>query len=155
MRFPLQFNRQQLTQWLPQRGALFACQQLQVLDALNYVGTARWDADHACLDGHFPGQPMVPGILLIEAATQLAGAGLASAADATGQSTPARGIGVLARVRNASFRQAVLPGQNIEFAIRCRVRPGASVEVFADASYQGQAVAQLETLVVYRPISAT
>lgn len=35
------------------------------------IGTIRFPADHPALPGHFPGRPLVPGVLLLDAALAL------------------------------------------------------------------------------------
>src|SRR5260370_23442837 len=58
--------------------------------------------DHPSLDGHFPGRPLVPGVVLLDAAFAQIRAGL--------------GLGpplLLARVK---FSAPVLPGQRVEVA---------------------------------------
>jgi len=69
-------------------------------------------ADHPALPGHFPGRPIVPGVLLLDAVMQAAGLG--------------QGL-----LRRAKFLAPVLPGDPVEitlapgpgrlgFACRCR-----------------------------------
>ena len=86
--------------------------------------------------------------MLIEAVTQLAGAGLLSA-DAYVQSLPGERIGVLASVRRCAFKRAVLPEQDVTFEISCRQIGADAVQVTAQALVNGIEVAQLETLMVY------
>jgi 3-hydroxyacyl-[acyl-carrier-protein] dehydratase len=79
--------------------------------------TQRWsiDADHPSLAGHFPGQPLVPGVLLLERVALALRAW-------RGQR--------LVRVREAKFMAPLLPtqeaelqlteaGPQIRFEIRC------------------------------------
>ena len=79
------------------------------------AGPAAWvsiPADHPALPGHFPGRPIVPGVLLLDAVMQAAGLG--------------QGL-----LRRAKFHAPVLPGDAVEitllpgpgrlgFACRCR-----------------------------------
>lgn len=36
------------------------------MNAFDYTTTMRVDADHPCFPGHFPGRPLVPGVLMLE-----------------------------------------------------------------------------------------
>lgn len=146
--FPFTLDRHAIEQLLPHRGPIFACEQLVARGPREYTATARWTLDNALIQGHFPGSPLVPGVMLIESVTQLAGAGLLSA-DAYVQSLPGDRIGVLASVRRCAFKRPVLPEQDVTFEITCRQIGEAAVQITAQALVDGAEVAQLETLMVY------
>lgn len=55
--------------------------------------------------GHFPGRPIMPGVLLQEALFQSAAALLGS--------RPGRGLGVVTRVSNGKFKSMVVPGDEL------------------------------------------
>lgn len=69
-------------------------------------------AEEFFFQGHYPGQPIVPGLILCECAAQ-AGALLAASA---GQTTSA--VPVLTRVNDVRFRQIVRPGDSIEIRVQ-------------------------------------
>ncbi|WP_165585500.1 3-hydroxyacyl-ACP dehydratase FabZ family protein [Roseococcus sp. SYP-B2431] len=68
--------------------------------------TARFTvpADHPCLPGHFPGRPVVPGVLLLDAVLRAA-AGLGDAP---------------VRIRRAKFAAPVAPGAEVEIRFESR-----------------------------------
>jgi 3-hydroxyacyl-[acyl-carrier-protein] dehydratase len=146
--FPFTLDRQEIEQLLPHRGPIFACKQLIARGPRAYTATANWPLDNPVIQGHFPGYPLVPGVMLIESMTELAGAGLLSA-DAYAQSLPSDRIGVLASVRRCSFKRPVLPEQDVTFEIICRQMGADAVQVSAQVLVEGLEVAQLETLMVY------
>lgn len=146
--FPFTLDRLAIEKLLPHRGPIFACKQLIARGPRAYTATANWPLDNAVVQGHFPGYPLVPGVMLIESVTQLAGAGLLSA-DAYVQSLPIERIGVLASVRRCSFKRPVRPEQDVTFEITCRQIGANAVQVSAQALVEGLEVAQLETLMVY------
>lgn len=146
--FPFTLDRQAIEQLLPHRGPIFACKQLIARGPRAYTATANWPLDNAVIQGHFPDYPLVPGVMLIEAVTQLAGAGLLSA-DTYVQSLPSARIGLLASVRRCAFKRPVLPEQDVTFEITCRQIGADAVQVSAQALVEGIEVAQLETLMVY------
>src|SRR5574337_255511 len=59
-------------------------------------------SDEPHLQGHFPGNPLMPGVLLLEAMAQTAGLLL-----------PAGSSAFLAQVKEARFRRPVVPGDQI------------------------------------------
>lgn len=146
--FPFTLDRQAIERILPHRGAIFACQQLVAHGPRNYVATARWSVDNAIIQGHFPGDPIVPGVLLIEAVTQLAGAGLLSA-DSHARSLSGQRIGLLASVRRCVFKRPVLPDVDVSFEIACRQLGESIVQIVANAHVGATEVAQLETVMAY------
>lgn len=146
--FPFTLDRQAIELLLPHRGPIFACKQLIARGPRAYTAIANWPLDNAVVQGHFPGFPLVPGVMLIESVTQLAGAGLLSA-DTYVQSLPNERIGVLASVRRCAFKRPVQPEQDVTFEITCRQIGADAVQVNAQALVDGIEVAQLETLMVY------
>ena len=57
--------------------------------------------DHACFPGHFPGKPILPGVLLLERVMSLAQACLAQPLD-------------VCSVVNVKFLASVLPGDQLD-----------------------------------------
>jgi len=68
-----------------------------------------FDADDPMFAGHFPGNPIVPGVILTEALAQAAGIAAAS-----GFPERARPLFLLSAIRTMKFLQAVRPGDQID-----------------------------------------
>ena len=146
--YPFSLDRLAIEKYIPHRGDIFACHRLEVIGPHDFKGIANWSVDNALIRGHFPGLPVVPGVMLIEAASQLAGAGLLSG-DPYARSLNGNNIGVLASVRKCSFIRPVLPNADVHFSIHCRQMGAAAVQVTAIVSVAGADVAQLESLMIY------
>lgn len=67
--------------------------------------------------GHYPGQPIVPGVLLNEAIFQATAVMLVFRARARGED-PAGKTPVLSRITDARFREMVLPGDTVRLEVR-------------------------------------
>jgi 3-hydroxyacyl-[acyl-carrier-protein] dehydratase len=68
-----------------------------------------FDADNPMFAGHFPGNPIVPGVILTEALAQTAGIAAAS-----GYPETARPLFLLSAIRTMKFLQAVRPADPID-----------------------------------------
>jgi 3-hydroxyacyl-[acyl-carrier-protein] dehydratase len=95
--------------------------------------------DEPFLRGHFPVEPMMPGVLLLEAAAQLAG----TVAQSDPQIPPMHGL-KLAAVRAAKILGTARPGEVIHLEARVLGRMGNLVQASATASVAGKIVLQAE-----------
>ena len=89
------------------------------------------------LRGHFPGQPLFPGVLLVEAAAQLAG----TVAQCDPGIPPMPGLKLTA-LRGVKILGTAKPGEVIRLEARITGRLGNLVQAEATASVNGQLVMQ-------------
>ena len=92
--------------------------------------------DEAFLEGHFPGNPMMPGVILIEAIAQLGGI-IAQ----TDPEHPALGELRLTGVRGAKILGAAMPGNLLEIRAKVEGRMGGLVQIEGDVTVAGRTLA--------------
>jgi 3-hydroxyacyl-[acyl-carrier-protein] dehydratase len=95
--------------------------------------------DEPFLRGHFPGQPIFPGVLLVEAAAQLAG----TVAQSDPQIPPMKGLKLTA-MRGIKILGTARPGEIIQLEAKVLNRLGNLVQAQVSAAVNGQAVMQGE-----------
>ena len=93
--------------------------------------------------GHFPGHPVMPGVLVIEAMAQAAGV-LVKLSQMHQTDRPT--VFYLAKVDNARFMQPVVPGDRLDLEVVI-VRTKRNMSQFrAEAKVDGKLVAEAELL---------
>jgi len=92
--------------------------------------------------GHFPGTPLMPGVLMIESLTQVATLLLAGH-DASGSRAWLRAV------ENAKFRRQVVPGDRLELEVTMGRRRGSIARAVAVASVERQVVAEAELVIAF------
>jgi 3-hydroxyacyl-[acyl-carrier-protein] dehydratase len=98
------------------------------------AAVARWrvDPDEAFFAGHFPGHPLLPGVLMIEALAQTAGLAAAAMPEHRGR------LAVFAGIERARFRRQVLPGETLEMSMTITRWRGPLAEAKGGATVDGE-----------------
>jgi 3-hydroxyacyl-[acyl-carrier-protein] dehydratase len=99
--------------------------------------------------GHFPGRPVMPGVLILEALAQAAGL---LAFDAMGQVPDENNIYYFVGIDSARFKRPVVPGDQLALEITIdRVR-GGIWKFKAVASVDGEVAAEAELMCTMRQV---
>ena len=96
--------------------------------------------------GHFPGTPLMPGVLMIESLTQVASLLLFSATERVDRCAWLRGVD------NAKFRRQVVPGDRLELSVTMGKRRGRIARLAAVASVGGQVVAEADLVIALQAV---
>ena len=95
---------------LPHRPPFVFVREVVACEPGKSVEARTWfDADDPIFAGHFPGNPIVPGVIITEALAQTAGIAAAS-----GYPETARPLFLLSAIRTMKFLQAVRPADRVD-----------------------------------------
>jgi len=96
---------------LPHREPFLYVDKLVEVSDERIVGTRIYTEDDYFFKGHFPGYPVVPGVILVESMAQCGGAGV-SQSGILGDK-----LFFLATVDKVKFRRQVVPGDEVRFEV--------------------------------------
>jgi 3-hydroxyacyl-[acyl-carrier-protein] dehydratase len=107
-------------------------------DCKSAVGIKSVSANEPFFQGHFPDLPIMPGVLIVEALAQCAGAALLGSLDREGK------LAMLAGVDGFRFRRPVVPGDQLRLEVRLTKLRGPIGKVDAVARVDGHVAAEGE-----------
>jgi len=98
---------------LPHRYPMLLIDRITELEPMVFArGYKNVTANEPMLMGHFPGNPLFPGVYMIEALAQLGGTTILQPGDM------ARKVPYLAGIDKAKFRRPVVPGDQLMMEVR-------------------------------------
>jgi 3-hydroxyacyl-[acyl-carrier-protein] dehydratase len=105
------------------------------------VGIKNVTVNEPHFNGHFPGQPIMPGVLIVEALAQTAGAITIFA----NQSAKSASVFFMT-IDNCKFRKPVVPGDQLELHVQLLKRRGTASRFACKAIVDGTIVAEAELM---------
>ena len=113
----MKISKDDIKKYLPHREPFLFIDEVVNIDKNNKIHTRKMiTSNEYFLEGHFPGNPIFPGVIIIEALGQASGI----LGFVTMDKTPEEGsIYVLAGVDKVRFRKRVRPGDTIDIYSNC------------------------------------
>jgi 3-hydroxyacyl-[acyl-carrier-protein] dehydratase len=132
-------------EWIPHRPPILAVDAVDVTEpGVRGTGTRAFRADEPLLAGHFPGNPVVPGVALIEGIAQTAAIVLLAKAGRGGG-------GFLADVSRFRFKRPLVPPVAVTYEVEVLGVFGALSKVRGTAISGGELAAEGELVLSAEP----
>lgn len=128
---------------IPHRPPFLFIDEVVSHDAERLVAKLTVRAGEPHFEGHYPGNPIMPGVLISEAIFQAASVYMAKKLEAEG-GIPENVTPILARIRDARFKQMVKPGDELELEVEYKEQVSRFHFMRGTARRQGKAVATVE-----------
>lgn len=133
-------SRQRILDAIPHRDPFLLVDDIVEWTDSRIVCTKAFSGDEAFFAGHYPGFPLVPGVLLCEAAMQagavLLSRHLASAGDGA--------VPVATRMNDVRFKRMVRPGETIRMEVELVERVANAFFLRAKSTVDGKVAVRFE-----------
>ena len=133
-------NKDQIKNLLPHREPMLLIDELiNIVDLKSATAIVNVKKDSFFVQGHFPGQPVMPGVLIVEAFGQAAAA---LTADGIDKETYENKLVYLMGVEKAKFRNPVIPDCQLLLDIEAVRSHGKVWKYKGEAKVNGQKMAE-------------
>jgi len=134
-------DREAIMKILPHRDPfLFVDKIVSLEEGKRAVGTRSVTINDYFFKGHFPGRPVMPGVLIIETMAQVGGVMMLSSQENRGK------IAYFMSIDNAKFRKPVVPGDELILEVEAGKIKFKTGQVHARALVDGKVVAEADLM---------
>lgn len=123
---------------LPHRYPMLLVDRILDHEGNKVVGLKNVSMNEAFFQGHYPGMPIMPGVLIVEAMAQTAAVIVLADPQFKGM------IPVIGGMQEVRFRRMVVPGDQLIMEMEMVKRKGTVCVVRGKATVEGQVAAELE-----------
>lgn len=128
---------------LPHRYPFLLVDRIIEIGGNKVVGIKNVTINEPFFQGHFPGHPIMPGVLIIEAMAQVGGVGALSVKANTGK------LAYFLSINNARFRKPVLPGDVLRMEIDLLKAKLNIMKTHGVAKVDGEVVAEADMMFAF------
>jgi 3-hydroxyacyl-[acyl-carrier-protein] dehydratase len=140
----------EVLEYLPQRYPILMIDKVKECDpGKRIVAIKNVSANEPQFLGHFPGRPIMPGVLILEAMAQAAGVMVFSAMD---RPQMEHSLYYYVGIDNARFKKPVVPGDVLELEVNFERSLRGIGKFNCVARVDGQTVAEATIMCTVRPV---
>jgi beta-hydroxyacyl-ACP dehydratase FabZ len=137
------YDIRDIMKYLPHRYPFLLIDRvLEVVPDEKIVALKNVSMNEPFFQGHFPGVPVMPGVLIVEAMAQASGVLFTSGAPEEQHGAIMYFMGI----DKAKFRKPVVPGDQIIFEVKVLRKRARAIKLAATATVDGAVVAEAEIM---------
>ena len=144
-----EMNADEVLAYLPQRYPFLMIDRVKEIDpGKRIVALKNVSANEPHFQGHFPGRPIMPGVLILEAMAQAAGLLVFKTQDTK---PDPNSVYYYVGIDNARFKRPVVPGDQLELEVALERQMRGIGKFTCIARVSGEIVAEAVILCTVRP----
>lgn len=131
----------QIREILPHRYPFLLIDRITYMDpGIKATGYKNLTSNEGFFQGHFPGNPIMPGVLIIEALAQLGCVAMLVKPEYRGK------LGLFAGIDGARFKRMVIPGDRLDLEVELLKLKGPIGKFKATAKVDGELACEAEVM---------
>lgn len=132
-----EYDTRRILETIPHRPPFLMVDRiLEIEEGRRVVGLKNVSANEWFFQGHFPGNPIMPGVLIVEALAQVGAVAVLSGPEYRGK------LGLFAGIDKLRFRRQVKPGDQLRLEVTLDRIRGPVGKATAVATVHGEVVAE-------------
>jgi UDP-3-O-[3-hydroxymyristoyl] N-acetylglucosamine deacetylase/3-hydroxyacyl-[acyl-carrier-protein] dehydratase len=137
---PMAMGIEEILRVLPHRYPMLLVDRiLEIQGSEKIVGLKNVTINEPFFQGHFPGRPVMPGVLIVEAMAQVGGMLVMS-----GMKLPENAVVYFLSIDGVKFRKPVVPGDQLRFEVETVQVRGKTVKMKGVGLVDGKVAAEAE-----------